>query len=112
MTTDIKEIHQDRWGHFFDDFSKQHAGKKINVEAYGPGTNPHREINSLPFVGIVYEPKSNDIEIIVGTEPANHVSHTITNPIHVWVRPDEIGDILEVRSDDGVTCLLRFAGGS
>lgn len=111
--SDIREINRENWGHFFDDFSKRHSGKKINVEAYGPGTNPHHEIHSLPFVGIVYEPKSEGaIEILVGTDPANHVSHTVTNPIHVWVRPDENGDVLEVRSDDGVTCLLRFAAGS
>ena len=113
MNMDIREIDREEWGRFFDDFSKRHAGRKINVEAYGPGTNPHHEIRALPFVGIVYEPKSEGaIEIIVGADPENHVSHTVIDPIHVWVRAEEAGDIVEIRSDDGVTCLLRFAAAS
>jgi len=112
MTTDITEVPREKWGHFFDEFTRKHAGKRINVDFYGPGTSPHREIHSLPFVGIVYEPKSSDIEIAVGTEAADHVSHTVNDPIHVWVKEDEHGDIVEVRSDDGVTSLLRFASAS
>ncbi len=113
MSSEIQEIGRDRWAAFFDGFTKQHAGRKIDVEAYGPGTNPHHEIRGLPFVGIVYEDRGQgSIEVLLGTEAENHVSHTVAAPIHVWARPEEAGDIVEIRADDGVTCLLRFAVGS
>lgn len=108
---DIHEVAQEKWADFLDKFSKDHAGRHVTVEAYGPGTNPHTESRALPFVGVTYEPKSQDIEIQLGMEAKNHVSHTVTKPTHVWVRThtEEGGDILEIRSADGVMILLRLA---
>jgi hypothetical protein len=106
---DIREVERDKWAHFLDRLSKDHEGKHVSMEAYGPGTNPHRELRSLPLVGITYEPKGDSIEFIFGTEPAQHVSHTVNHPTHIWVRREATGEVLDVRSDDGLTFLLRLS---
>jgi hypothetical protein len=106
---DTHEIERAKWSHFFDRLSKDHEGKHVSMEAYGPGTNPHREIRSLPLVGITFEPKSDSIEFILGAEADNHISHTVNRPTHVWVRREPSGNVLDVRSEDGLTFLLRLS---
>jgi hypothetical protein len=106
---DIHEIKREKWGHFFDRLSKDHEGKQVSMEAYGPGTNPHREIRSRALVGITYEAKTDSIEFIFGAEAEDHISHTVQHPTHVWVRREPTGDVLDVRSDDGLTFLLRLS---
>lgn len=109
MSEDIQEIARDQWSSFCTQFTKEHAGKSVRVEVFGPGTNPHNETQSSTFVGITFEPKSDDIEISLGMEAADHVSHTVTSPAHLWVRPGSPGDIIDLKSADGITYLLHLS---
>jgi hypothetical protein len=108
---DIREIARAQWSEFFNRYSRDHTGKQVTIEAYGPGTNPHEEARALPFAGITYEPKSSDIQILLGTKDNDLLSQTVIHPTHVWVRPGEAGlpDIVEIRSQDGITFLLRIS---
>jgi hypothetical protein len=107
--SDIHEINREQWVHFFDKLSKDHEGKPVSMDAYGPGTNPHREVRRLPLTGITYEPRSDSIEFILGTERDDHLTHTVYKPTHVWVRRETSGDVLDVRAEDGLTFLLRLS---
>jgi hypothetical protein len=106
---EIHEIKRDTWAEYFDHFTKRHQGIAVLVETYGPGTVSPTDPKSLPLAGITYEPKGDSLEILLGTKPDDHISHTVTHPSHIWSHPNVNGDVLEVRSSGGITFLLRFA---
>jgi hypothetical protein len=109
---EIQEIHRDLWVDYFNGLSRSHANRPVAIEAYGPGTFNHHVTVALPFAGTTYEQKEDTIEIIQGLARENLVSHTVSKPTHVWFHSDDSIDVVEIRSGDGVTFLLRFSAAS
>ena len=106
-----QQIHREQWAQFLNGFSKSHAGKLASLDAFGPGTGDHHEARPLPFAGFEVEADApGHIIVMLGTERADHVSHTITAPVQVWHKsgPDEADEVVEVRADDGVSIIVRF----
>ncbi len=105
-----REISPDRWPAFFDDFSRARAGSLVTIELIsGPQTDPWFEARRLPLVGLSYDPKGSGeghIELMAGTEGADHVTHIIAQPVHVYHKDgaglisDEVNvdEILEITS--------------
>jgi len=108
---EIQEISRDLWVDYFNGLSKSHAERPVAIEAYGPGTFNHHVTVALPFAGTTYEQKEDTIEIIQGLTKNNLVSHTVAKPTHIWFHSDvtDVTDVVEIRSGDGVTFLLRFS---
>jgi hypothetical protein len=48
--------------------------------------------------------------INVGKTPADHVSHKIENPVHIWLQKTEAGAnaAVEIEAEDDSKTLLRF----
>ena len=116
-----REISRDHWPAFFDDFSRARAGSLVTIELVSdPQADPQFEARRLPLVGLSYDPKGSGaghIEIMVGTEGSDHVTHTITQPVHVYHKDgaglisDEVNvdEILEVTSASATRITyLRF----
>lgn len=108
------KIEAAQWGAFLDDFTEQHQQKPVHVQVFGPGTASHDPSPALPLVGITLEEKGSEagaIEILLGTETDNHVTHLIENPAQVWMVLDEgiQQEVLEIRDADGTAWMLRFA---
>ena len=105
-----REISRDHWPTFFDDFSRARTGSLITIELVSdPQADPQYEARRLPLVGLSYDPKGSGeghIEIMAGTEGGDHVTHVITQPVHVYHKEgaglisDEVNadEILEVTS--------------
>jgi hypothetical protein len=109
------DIARETWADFFEDFSRRRQGTPVTIEAVDPRADDEHdrqvEERGLPLVGISYEAKGSEagaIEIMTGTAPEDHVTHTITNPKDVYhktgagvmsleVDPDEV---LEITSSD------------
>jgi len=108
-----KEIPKNEWPKFFDSFSRQHEGRLVTLEIFGSDIGAQIEEHDLAFEGIVDEwdeVQGNQIVIMTGVKPENHVRHRISRPTKVSVEQTDEGAnaVLAIMSADGVIALLRF----
>ncbi|HLO00670.1 MAG TPA: DUF5335 family protein [Pyrinomonadaceae bacterium] len=108
-----KEIKKDNWSEFFDSFSRQHAGWLVTLELFGADIGAQIQERELAFEGIMDEwdeVLGNQIVLMIGAKPDDHVTHSISHPEQVSLeQTDEGADAaLAIKSADGVTALLRF----
>lgn len=107
-----QEIPRDEWNTFFDVFSRQHEGWLATLEVFGPDIGAQEEAHELPLEGISIASGNNGthaIAIDLGKTP-DHITHTITEPEHVWLEQTSGGAnaALEIESKDETKTLLRF----
>ena len=107
------EIPRSDWPEFFESFSRQHEGWLVTLEILGSQIGAQTEGRGLALGGIVAEwdeVKGDEIAIMLGAKPDDHVTHNISRPIQVSAeRTDEGDDVaLAIKSADGVTALIRF----
>jgi len=108
-----EEIPRDQWMPFLDRFSRQHEGWLVTLEVLAPDIGAQQEASALPLEGITVASRRNEPETIaisVGKTPADHVTHTINSPTHVWLEqtPEGAHSALEIESKDETKTLLRF----
>ena len=108
-----QEIPRKEWNNFFDSFSRQHEGWLATLEVFGGEIGAQEAGHELPFEGVsvaAEKGKRQDIAISVGKTVEDHISHTIVNPVHVWLEQTDGGaDVaLEIESEDETKALLRF----
>jgi hypothetical protein len=108
-----REISRSDWPEFFNTFSRQHEGWLVTLEVFGTEIGAQVEERELAFEGIVAEwdeIRGDEIAIIIGAQPDDHITHTITRPTQVSLeQTDEGADAaLAIKSADGATALLRF----
>jgi hypothetical protein len=108
-----KEILKSEWPEFFDSFSRQHEGWLVTLEILGSDIGAQVEERELAFEGIVDEwdeVQGNQIVIMMGTRPDDHITHAISRPTQVSLEETEEGAdaALAIKSADGVTALVRF----
>jgi hypothetical protein len=108
-----KEIPKNEWPEFFDSFSRQHEGWLVTLEIFGTDIGAQVEERELAFEGIVDEwdeVQGNEIVIMIGAKPDDHITHSISRPTQVSLeQTDEGADAaLAIKSGDGTTTLLRF----
>jgi hypothetical protein len=108
-----KEIPKNEWPEFFDSFSRQHEGWLVTLEIFGTDIGAQVEERELAFEGIVDEwdeVQGNEIVIMIGAKPDDHITHSISRPTQVSLeQTDEGADAaLAIKSGDGSTTLLRF----
>ena len=108
-----REISRSEWPEFFDSFSCQHEGWLVTLEILGLEIGAQVEERELAFEGIVAERdevQGDEIAIMIGAKPDDHITHSISRPTEVSLeQTDEGADAaLAIKSADGVTALLRF----
>jgi Family of unknown function (DUF5335) len=107
-----KEVTRNEWNSFFNIFSKQHEGWLATLEVFGDEIGAQTEAVELPFEGISLnsEDKTESLVINFGKPSADHVSHTVERPSHVWLRETDEGahDSLEIEEEGNQKTLLRF----
>lgn len=108
-----KEIPRGDWRKFFDLFSRQYEGWLVTLEILSEEIGAQVEERELAFEGIVDEwdeIQGNEIMIMVGAKPDDHITHSISHPVLVSLeQTDEGADAaLAIKSADGTTALLRF----
>lgn len=107
------EITRTEWPSFFDSFSRKHQGWLATLEILGADIGAQIEERELAFEGITGESNEahgNTIMVMAGGKTDDHVTHTIIQPIQVSLeQTDEGADVaLAIKSEDGLTALLRF----
>lgn len=108
-----QEIPRNEWPVFLDSFTRRYEGWLADVEIFGLEIGSQMEEQELPFEGITAElgdGKPDRIEIMLGAEPDDHITHTITAPLQVSVEKNDKGadTALAIKAPDGTTTLLRF----
>lgn len=108
-----KKIPKSEWPKFFDSFSRQHEGWLSTLEIFSPDIGAQVEERELAFEGIVDEwdeALGNQISIMTGANPDDHITHTIARPTNVSLeQTDEGADVaLAITSEAGAVALLRF----
>lgn len=107
------EIRREEWSNFFDGFSRQHEGWLATLEVFAADVGAQEEAHELPLEGISITSGANSpdaIAINLGRDPKDHVTHTITEPEHVWLDQTSEGAnaALEIESQNETRTLLRF----
>jgi Family of unknown function (DUF5335) len=108
-----QEIPREQWSNFFDSFNRQHEGWLATLEVFATDSGAQQEARDMPFEGISVDSKEGESEallISVGKTPADHVSHKIDHPVHIWLQKTEAGAnaALEIEAEDDSKALLRF----
>lgn len=108
-----KQIPKNEWPKFFDSFSRQHEGWLVTLEIFATEIGAQVEEHELTFEGIVDERdggSGNQIIIMLGAAPDDHITHTVTGPTNVSLEQTEEGaDVgLAITSEAGPVALLRF----
>jgi Family of unknown function (DUF5335) len=103
-----REIPASRWRDFFDTFSMQHKDWIATIEI-----GERVEARELPLVGVSADSKGsepNAIEIEVGRDPSDHLTHIIDEAERVTFRQseDEAQLELEIESADGEKTVVRL----
>lgn len=107
------EISRSEWPKFFDSFSRQHEGWLVTLEIFGTEIGAQIEERELALEGIVAdcnEVKHDEIAIMMGTKPDDHITHSISRPMHVSLeQTDEGADVaLAIKAENETTTLLSF----
>ena len=108
-----KTIPRSEWPSFFDSFSRQHEGWLATLEIFATEIGAQVEERELTFEGIVHEydeASGNQIIIMLGAKPDDHITHPIGRPTNVSLeQTDEGADVaLGITSEVGAVALLRF----
>ncbi|OGB25703.1 MAG: hypothetical protein A3I66_04780 [Burkholderiales bacterium RIFCSPLOWO2_02_FULL_57_36] len=98
------KIDKSNWQAYCDQLSKTLTGTSAEIEIDSLAIGQQLEAKWLPFLGIVYEPKTNTIEILV--EGLDHIIH---DPQELYVDYDAVGlTSLEVISEDDVRQIVKL----
>jgi hypothetical protein len=108
-----QEIPRDEWRTFFDGFSRDHEGWIATLEVFGADVGAQEEAHELSFGGISFNSEAGESEAVVinvGKSAADHVSHTIDHPQHVWLQQSKEGtdSSLEIEAQDDSKTLVRL----
>jgi Family of unknown function (DUF5335) len=108
-----REIPRNEWRSFFDAFSRQHEGWLATLEIFSSDMGAQEPVQDLPLEGVtvsVGADTDEEISISLGKTAAEHVTHNIEEPTHVWIEETAEGAnaALEVESKDQTKTLLRF----
>jgi hypothetical protein len=108
-----KRIPRSEWPKFFDSFSRKHEGWLATLEIFATDIGAQVEERELAFEGIVDEwdeALGNQIIIMMGAKPDDHITHTVGRPTNISLeQTDEGADVaLAITSEGGAVALLRF----
>lgn len=100
----ISKIEKSEWQDFCDRLSRTLTGTNAEIEVDSLEIGQQLEAKWLPFLGIVYEPKKNTIEILL--EGLDHIIH---DPRELYVDHEGIGlASLEVVTGDDVRQIVQL----
>jgi hypothetical protein len=81
-----REIPDEHWISFFDEFSRDHVGWPVTIEVISPESGPQHVATELPLQGISFDPGGSrpcTINVGAGDNPSANFSHVIDMPLHI-----------------------------
>ncbi|MBE9043561.1 DUF5335 family protein [Pleurocapsales cyanobacterium LEGE 10410] len=106
-----KQIPQERWVEFFDQFTNGNRKRLIKLEIVDRESGDLVAIKNAPLWSLVYDPvdKGNDLTIETGRDEVNY-AHTVLAPKIVWERQDSNGKVtaLEIIDEGNTQTILHL----
>jgi hypothetical protein len=100
----LVKLDKSRWHAFFDQVSKSLVGKRAEIEVASLDLGDQVEARWLPMLGVVYEPRTDLIEIAL-----ENVDHLIHTPREVFVDAEPAGlSSFEVVDGEGRQHIVRL----
>jgi hypothetical protein len=100
----ISKLEKAAWHAYFDRISKTLEGKRAEIEIDALALGNQIEAEWLPLLGIVYDPRSDIVEIIL-----EGLDHMIHQPRELYIDQDAHGlNSLEVIDADDVRQIVRL----
>ena len=99
----ISKIEKPAWTDYFNQISKSLVGKDVEIEVNSLATGHQIEAKWAPCLGIVYEPKSDMLEIVL-----EGLDHMINHPRELYVDKDADNLLsMEVIDEDDVRQIIK-----
>ena len=115
---EAQEVPAHLWTEFFTEFSQRFAGQAVTVEvgaSYGDPNGGESETiaHGLTLTGVSVDFQDGEegtIQIFLGEDAEDHITHVVTEPTYVWRYQDSEGDdsVLEIESADGPATLIHL----
>ncbi|MGZ3158381.1 MAG: DUF5335 domain-containing protein [Burkholderiaceae bacterium] len=100
----ISKIEKPAWSNYFNQMSKTMIGQKVEIEVDSLAIGQQLEAQWAPFLGIVYEPKSDMIEIVL--EGLDHMIHK-PRELYADIEASKLRS-LEVIDEDDVRQIIKL----
>jgi hypothetical protein len=104
-----REITENEWKEFFQDFSRFHQGWEITVDIFSRALGAQKEAHGMVFGGLVVEPRRDgrvSIEMMLGETTENHLTHTIAAPTRVRFASEGETEVLQIEDENNTTVLI------
>jgi hypothetical protein len=100
-----QKLDKAEWQAFFDSLLAVLGPKRVEIEVLSLGLGDQVDAESLPLVGLVYDPKDDMVEVAL-----DGLDHLIAKPREIYVVEEEAGELLaiEVVTADGVRQIIRL----
>jgi hypothetical protein len=108
---ETQEVARSDWSSFFGAFSRQHESWLVTLEEIpGSASRAFLEAGGLALEGILADPHTRAISIMLGRLPDRHITHTIDRPARVLVERTEDGieQAVRIERDEGRVTRLSF----
>jgi hypothetical protein len=101
---------RDEWKDFFEHLSRDLAGWVTRVEVTETGIARRTMSDGLPFAGLAFDDRDDDIELSVGVCKGNHQTHSIRNPVYVALEGSGLGPkgTLNIEDGSGTKTVIEF----
>ncbi len=99
-----EKLEKAHWQGYFDALAKVLPGKQAEIAVNALNIGAQSESEYAPFAGIVYDPKSDILEVLL-----EGWDHTIPHPREVFVDHDGVNlNSVMIMDDDGVQQIVRL----
>jgi nucleotide-binding universal stress UspA family protein len=102
------------WEQLLRSFTERNAGCRTELEMDHPGIGAQHSGKNFPLWGVVYDRRSDRLQIMLGEQGSveNHLTHSIPSPREVELLQDEDGrdSALHVVLDEGSVILRLLRG--
>jgi hypothetical protein len=100
----ITKLEKPAWHPYFDNVSKILDGKEAEVEIASLNIGDQIEAEWLPLLGLVYDPKSDIVEVLM-----EGLDHLIHKPSEIYIDHDAVRLVsVEVIDGDGVRQIIKL----
>jgi hypothetical protein len=111
---DTREISENDWLEFVDQFSRDHVGWLTRITVLDPQRGPQDLATDAPLQGISFDTRGtrpSSLQISVGRLPEQHVNHIIDKPLHIREAAGEDAHVdLQIEPATGPITLLSVSG--
>ncbi len=100
----LRTLKKEEWTAYFNTVTKSLEGKRIEIDVEAMSLGDQRETANLPLLGISYDPKDNNVEVMM---PG--LNHRIGDATEIEVQESGAGiEAIHIKEQSGQEQILRL----